>query len=37
MLLEDGTGVPLDGVGVIAVKGGELNNMVGREGERELY
>ena len=28
-LLEDGTGVPLDGVGVVAVKGGGLNNMVG--------
>ena len=28
-LLEDGTGVPLDRVGVVAVKGGGLNNMVG--------
>jgi hypothetical protein len=28
-LLEDGTGVPLDGVGVVALKGGGLNIMVG--------
>ena len=27
-LLEDGTEVPLDGVGVIAVKGGGWNDMV---------
>jgi hypothetical protein len=28
-LLEDGTGVPLDGVGVVALEGGGLNIMVG--------
>jgi hypothetical protein len=30
-LLEDGTGVPLDGVGVLAVKDDGLNDMVGSE------
>jgi hypothetical protein len=27
--LEDGTGVPLDGVGVVALEGGGLSIMVG--------
>ena len=33
-LLEDGTGVPLAGVGVVAVKDGGLNDMVGGENAR---
>jgi hypothetical protein len=33
-LLEDGTGIPLNGVGVVAVKGSRLNNMVGSENAR---
>ena len=32
--MEDGTGIPLNGVGVVAVKGSRLNNMVGSENAR---